>query len=49
MGGTKIELRTKVQDYTGTKARLRGIGLGRDVVRTGLRPTKAGKRAKKNS
>lgn len=34
-------------DYTGTKARQRGTGLGRDVVRTELRPTKAGKTAKK--
>lgn len=35
------------RDYTGTKARQRGLELRRDVVRTELKPTMAGKTEKK--
>lgn len=36
------------KDCAGRKARQKGMGLGRDVVRMKLRPTKAGKTAGKN-
>lgn len=50
VGGTEVELGRKVGTKPGLKPGGEEWGLdseGRDVVRTGLRPTRAGKTAKK--